>query len=325
MVRCLSKDGPSTRDNLSASSYSSGGQPSLAIDIGASGMRCAPVSAKGLLTPPTSVDIARDASTEELTRTLQGLIRQALSSKTDCRAVGIAFPSFLDPNGKVAWCVNLPGLDGVDLRDAAATVTDLPIRPIPDVAAAALGEALVGAEGRVRRFLCVGIGSGINAGMVVGGELVTTAVGCLGDAGHVCVEPDGPACFCGGRGCVEALCSGLALARDGQAIGAASAAEVIDLARNGIAEAAAIVERAGRALGRAIAIWSALLWPDHVAVAGGVSDADQLLLDPARRELARVGPPHIVGRLTLSRAVLGRDASIVGAGLFARNRPPRGR
>ena len=68
---------------------------------------------------------------------------------------------------------------------------------------------------------------------------------------------------------------------------------MIEAARDGSAEATALLERAGRALGRAIATWSALLWPQRVAVAGGLAAAGELLLEPARRELTldRATPP----------------------------------
>ena len=173
----------------------------------------------------------------------------------------------------------------------------MPIRAIPDLAAATLAEARLGAGRGVERFLCVALGTGVNAAMTVDGRLLETAVGCLGDAGHVSVEPDGgPACACGGVGCLEAIASGPALMRAGhtpEALG-----------------------RAGRALGRAIAAWSALLWPERVAVGGGVAAVwGEAILEPARAELLRVGASYIVGRIELVPADLGPDAALAGAGL----------
>jgi glucokinase len=90
----------------------------------------------------------------------------------------------------------------------------------------------------------------------------------------------------------------------------------VDAARAGDARAAAIVERAGVALGRAIAIWCALLWPGRVAVAGGVAAAGELLLAPTRNELRRVGVPYLT-RVDIVPAQLGADAGLAGSGLAA--------
>jgi glucokinase len=168
--------------------------------------------------------------------------------------------------------------------------------------------------------LVAALGTGANAALVVGERVVETAYGCLGDAGHVLVEPDGPPCPCGGRGCLEAVASGPALARAGQAIGAPAAGLVVAAARAGDARARAVVERAGIALGRAIVSWSVMTFPDVVVVGGGVADAGELLLGPARREVARLGTPYVVEGVQIAAAGLGRDATLVGAGLVALER-----
>ncbi len=270
----------------------------LALDIGGSGVRAARVGPEGVRGPVERRPLDATLTQDEVVRRLRDTL--AALSPADDAGVGVSFPSFLDERGRVGWCLNLPGLDGVDLRAALAPVAGgLAVRPVPDLAAAALAEARLGSGRGVERFLCVAIGTGVNAAMTVGGRLLETAVGCLGDAGHVSVEPDGgPPCACGGVGCLEAIASGPALARAG-----------------GSDEALA---RAGRGLGRAIAAWSALLWPERVAVGGGVAAAvGERLLEPARTERRRVGASYIVGRIELVPAALGPDAALAGAGLLA--------
>ncbi len=95
------------------------------------------------------------------------------------------------------------------------------VEVVPDLAAAAVGEYRYGSGRGVERFLCVALGTGANAAAIVYGRVVDTAFGCLGDAGHVLVEPDGPDCACGGRGCLEAVASGWALQQAAIAAGAA--------------------------------------------------------------------------------------------------------
>jgi glucokinase len=114
------------------------------------------------------------------------------------------------------------------------------------------------------------------------------------------------------------VASGYALARDGRRIGHADARAVAAAAEEGDPDAIAVLATAGRALGRAMATWSALLWPGRIAVAGGVARAGELLLGPARNELHRVGTPYIVRDIEVVPAELGADATLIGACHLAR-------
>jgi len=279
----------------------------LAVDIGGSGVRAADVGADGRHGPPARRALSAHMRREQLL----DAIGAALSEAGGGRPAAVAVPGFVDSAGRLRHVVNLPALEGVSLADAlgAATV-------VPDLAAAAVAEARIGAGRGRARVLVAALGTGANAAMVADGRLVETAYGCLGDAGHVVVEPDGPACPCGGIGCLEAVASGAALARAGAAIGLADAALVVAAAQAGEAPAAAIIERAGVALGRAIATWSAMTFPDVVVVGGGVAQAGELLLAPVRREAARVGAPYVVGDQDIVAADLGPSATLVGAGLI---------
>ena len=185
----------------------------------------------------------------------------------------------------------------------------------PTSPAAALAESSL-SPGGDSRLLCVGLGTGANAALAVGRHVVDLADGALGDAGHIVVEPDGPACPCGGRGCLEAVCSGIAFARDGRPFGLADGRAVVQAAREGRLEAIQLLDRAGVALGRAIASWAAMTVPDVVAVVGGLSAAGDLLLEPARRELRRLAQPRYAA-LHIRPGVLGSEATITGAAIAA--------
>jgi glucokinase len=287
----------------------------VGVDVGGSGVRASRFGSDGLVGEAATAALDRSLPRDELLSRIGGVLAGVADGAT---AAAVAIPSFVLPDGTTAVCPSLPGLEGVDLGAAlTGAAGGRPVRVVPDLAAAALGESRRGTGRGVRRFLCVALGTGANAGAVVDGAVVETAFGCLGDAGQVVVDPAGPECPCGGRGCLESIASGFAFARDGAPLGLPSARAVLEAALAGRADAVAIVERAGVALGRAIATWSALLWPERVAVAGGLAAAGELLLAPARRELARVGAPYIVGRTEVVLAELGRDATLVGAGEIA--------
>jgi glucokinase len=249
--------------------------------------------------------------------------------------ITIAVPTFVSSEGRLLDCPALPSLSGARLadlvrhrwvrgsrtsevqgpvHDSGPSVARLPeVRVIPDIAAAALGEAAFGTGRGVPRFLCVAIGTGANAAAVIDGHLLTTVHGCLGDAGHVVIEPDGLACTCGGRGCLETRASGWALDREAAALGLAGAAALVSAAVAGEPRAARALARAGVALGCAMATWSVLIWPDVIAVAGGVSQAGESLLEPAREALARHAPPYVGGMIRVVVAQLGSDATLVGS------------
>jgi glucokinase len=281
----------------------------VGLDVGGSSMRAAE---SGDAAAAIRAPVSAATTLAEFIEAAGGLL--AAVDPGGAATVAVALPTFVKPDGTLLDCPSIPALTGVRL--AALMATELgrsePLL-VPDLAAAVVGESRHGVGLGVDSFLCVALGTGANAAATRGGRVVDTAFGCLGDAGHVLVEPDGPRCSCGGRGCLEAVASGWALAREARVIGLRTGEDLTVAAEQGREDAAAILDRAGVALGRAVASWSALLWPEVVAVAGGVSLAGERLLTPARRELARVGVPYIAERVTIVPATLGETATLVGA------------
>ncbi|MFE7261968.1 ROK family protein [Streptomyces sp. NPDC057592] len=120
--------------------------------------------------------------------------------------VGVAVPGPLDHRGGVLHRVTgFPQWDGYPLRDALAARTGLPVVVDKDTNAAALGLALR-AAGDGGDFAYLHLGTGLGAGLVLGGALHRGARTAAGEFGHQTVQLDGPVCGCGGRGCIEALC-----------------------------------------------------------------------------------------------------------------------
>ena len=230
----------------------------------------------------------------------------------------VAVPTFVEDDGRLADCPNLPDFTGRPLAALSrGRLGAEQVVVVPDLAAAAVAEHRLGAGRGVARLLVVALGTGVNAAAVADGRLIETAYGCLGDAGHVLVEPDGPACTCGGRGCLEAVASGWALARDAAAAGLPTGPALSAQAAAGDPAATALWTRTGIALGRAISTWSVLLFPDLVTVGGGLAAAGELLLGPARTELDRIAPSYVRSRLAIVPSALGAEATLAGAALLA--------
>ena len=135
----------------------------------------------------------------------------------DCIAVGVGVPGQVDRDtGKVRLAVNLGiGVEPFDLVSAVENELGLPVVIENDVRAAALGayESLTLAGQRPDSLALMSIGTGISAGVVIGGVLVRGAQGMAGEVGHVVVDENGPVCRCGQRGCLEAMAAGPAIGR----------------------------------------------------------------------------------------------------------------
>lgn len=205
-----------------------------------------------------------------------------------------------------------------------------------DATAAAYGESRCGAGAGARDLLLVTVGTGIGGGIVIDGEPFRGAHGFAGEIGHIVVEPDGPLCGCGNRGCLETVASGTAIGRLGReaaladessALGRSGPIEEIDgrlvteLARRGDARSIAILATVGVRLGVGIAGLVNVLDPDRVVVGGGAAEAGDLLLGPARTAFrgsieARAHRPEV----DLVPAALGNDAGAIGAALAALRR-----
>jgi len=181
--------------------------------------------------------------------------------------------------------------------------------------------------------LYIGVGTGIGGGLILGGSLYRGAHGFAAEIGHIVVEPDGPVCGCGNRGCWETVASGSAITREGRAAArrhaplaaraggdpdAVTGHMVVDAARDGDAVARGIVTEVGRRLGEGIAGLVNVLDPATVVVGGGVGGAGDLLLDPARAAFVdAVEAAEYRPAVPIMEAHLGTDSAAIGAALLA--------
>ncbi|HKT84194.1 MAG TPA: ROK family protein, partial [Solirubrobacterales bacterium] len=200
---------------------------------------------------------------------------------------------------------------------------------------AALAEHLYGAAKGTRNAVMLTIGTGIGGGLILNGEVYRGATGAGAELGHTVIEADGPRCQgnCPGRGCVETLASGTALGREGReaaerepdsALGAMLAqGEAVDgkavteAALAGDETARGVFDLVGSRLGVALTSFANIFEPEVFVIGGGVIAAGDLLLEPARRELAaRALPP--MKQIPVVAAELGSDAGMIGAAAMAR-------
>jgi glucokinase len=262
-------------------------------------------------------------------------VGEARTARPAAAAVGLGIPATIDHDRGVAVsAVNLPIKD-LAVRDLATERVGLPVFVDNDANLAALAEHLYGAARGADNAVMLTIGTGIGGGLILGGRLYRGATGAAAELGHTVIEMDGLACqgSCPGRGCVETYASGTALGREaraaaerepGSALGAmlADGGEVdgraaTDAALAGDAVAKGVFELVGTRLGVALASFANIFDPDVIVIGGGVIAAGDLLLEPAREELARRALPPMNGT-PVRAAELGEDAGMIGAAAMAR-------
>jgi glucokinase len=265
------------------------------------------------------------------------IVRQLLADH-DVACVGVGAAGWVDAERRtVLFAPNLAWRD-TPLRDEIAEKVDLPVIVENDANAAAWGEFRFGAGAGARDVVAVTIGTGIGGGLILDGELYRGAFGIAGEPGHMRVVPGGRLCGCGNHGCWEQYCSGTALVRAAQEIAtqrpqdgqrlrqiagdldAIDGPAVMSAAQEGDPAAVDCFQEVGRWLGQGLADLAAILDPSRFVVGGGVADAGDLLLGPARDTFSSVlsGRGHrpaadIVG------ARLGSEAGLIGAADLARH------
>jgi glucokinase len=188
---------------------------------------------------------------------------------------------------------------------------------IGDAVAVAVGEHWKGAARGNRNVLGMVVSTGVGGGLILDGRAMVGATGNAGHIGHASVDADGPACVCGGVGCLEAIASGPSMAKwardNGFVGGDGSAVAIADAAAKGDRVALAAFRRSGEALGMAIASAVTLLDLDLVVIGGGVAAAGSLLFEPLGAAYTRYAALGFAAAPRVVPALLGAEAGLIGA------------
>ncbi len=250
--------------------------------------------------------------------------------------VGVGVPGLVDIDGVLRFAPNLPGV--VDLPVAAGLSERLggvEVKALNDATCACWGERAHGAAQGCHHVLLVTLGTGIGAGIVTDGRLLLGARGFAGEVGHMVVDPHGPLCPCGKRGCWERYASGSGLGRLArEAAEAGRSHRLVELAGGDprdvrgehVTQAAAEGEPGAQAVLEDFAWWLALglanlanvFDPDRIVVGGGLITSGEGFLVPTRRAFQSLveGMEHRP-EIPIVSAQLGERAGAVGAAVFA--------
>jgi glucokinase len=310
---------------------------SIAIGVDAGGTKVAAmlvdVAQDGRILDRRRVESpAMDA--EQLTGSIIEVARELMAGRDDVAALGVGAAGMVGHGGVLRFAPNVAWRE-FPLAERVGEALGVPTVVDNDANMAAWGEYRFGAGTGSRDMLLVTVGTGIGGGIVTGGTLFRGAHGFAAEIGHFIVEPNGPVCGCGNRGCWEQVASGRALGRLGREVAAeypeslmvelaggevdkVDGPVVTAAAQRGDMMAGRVMAEVGRRLGQGIAGLVNILDPDVVVVGGGVIDAGELLLKPAREAfLDSVEAPEHRDEVPIVAALLGNDAGGVGAAALA--------
>lgn len=274
------------------------------MDIGGTKLAAGLVDREGNLWSALRRPTPTDTHAEGLFAAVASLVDEVAAPSSRAGRIlvcGVGCGGPMTPGADLVSPLNIPAWRGFPLGARLSAHTGLPVVVDNDAKALALGEGWRGAARRQRNFLAMVVSTGVGGGIVLDGRLLGGAAGNAGHIGHVIVEPEGRRCGCGGRGCLEAEASGLAIA-----------AVTGRPPREAPTE---VVVRSGRLVGRAVASVANLLDVPLAVVAGSVAlGFGQPFFTAAMAELQERAKLSFSCAARVVPAGLGPDGPLVGAG-----------
>jgi glucokinase len=309
----------------------------IGLDVGRT-IRGALVRADGSILRQHRV-VSEVSSPRIFVEQLIAVIMELRSGQGDgrARAAGIGWAGLVDQRAqRIEANPNLVDVSSYDLHAELERATGFPIVIDNDANVAAYGEWRSGAARGSNHVFFITMGTGIGAGLILGGQLQRGARGFAGEFGHFKVDRDGLECGCGGTGCLETMASGpnivrrvreqlfsdpsfsvSKLARDME--GTLTAERVVRAAMENDDLALSVLEETARILGTAVASIVNLLNVEVVVLGGGVMAAGDLILEPIREAVQKATVQPAFQCCRIVPAELGQDAGIIGAALLARD------
>ncbi len=296
----------------------------LALDIGGTKIAAGLVDTDGVLVVSENEQTPHGSDPEAVWDVLESLILR-MTADHPVRGAGIASAGPVHvPTGTVSP-INLTAWRDFPVRDrVAAMLPGLPVRLGGDGVCMALGEHWRGAGRGASFLLGMVVSTGVGGGLVLDGAPYDGRTGNAGHVGHVVVDIEGPACTCGGHGCVEAIAGGPRMAQWAREHGWAAppdadARELAAAAAAGDGVALAAFRRGATAVAAMIASVGAVCDLDLVVIGGGVAKSGALLFEPLRKALDRYAGLDFISGLRVVTAELGGDAGLVGAAALLRD------
>lgn len=312
----------------------------VAVDLGATSLDVAitdlHVNVLGHQSRPVDVAEGPTVILDLVNRMARQMLDQLGVSPQQVLGVGMGVPGPVDYQlGRTVSPPIMPGWNQFPIKDHLSETFGCPAYVDNDVNIMALGEQFAGLGRHAENFIYVKLGTGIGAGIVVGGRLYRGSDGCAGDIGHIAVDGADVVCRCGNTGCLEALAGGPGIARrareaarSGRAPLVAdflqnhpdrelTAVDVGQLAAKGDAGAIEVIRETGRLVGRVLASIVNMFNPSLIVIGGGVAQIGDLLLASIREAVYRRSLPLATRHLRIERSTTDPLSGVLGAAMLA--------
>lgn len=302
----------------------------IGVDIGGTSTRGAVVSAEGRILRRAEIRTDPTAGTKGILAILDDLLKDG---HENVGAIGVGAAGFVNfATGSITFAPNLQYGDA-QVGAAVRAHTNLPVVVDNDANAAAWGERAFGAAVGNDDIVLVTVGTGIGSGIIIAGRLIRGHTGTGAEIGHTVIDPNGPPCHCGLRGCLEQFAAGQAIERMARdairddpgssiidfagSIESITAAHVAKAARQRDKTALNVLKGAGTYLGIGLSNIANVFDPQVIVLGGGVISAGEPFLGPARDELFAMTTAQRRRPMRMAVGVLGDDAGILGAAALA--------
>lgn len=277
---------------------------------------------------PTFAEEGEQAVIERVLSVTHDVLSASGIDPQKVRGAGIASAGVINSErSEVVFASNL-GWRNVPIGALIEEKFGLPVRLYNDANAAAVAEWLWGAGAGTQNMIYITVSTGIGAGIISDGRLITGKDGSAGEFGHMSIDWNGPPCRCGNRGCLENYASGTAI--ENTARDMLATAENTELTAKAISEAALagdttcakMIEQAGAYLGVGAANLIYLFNPEVIVFGGGVMNASALLLPEIEKSMRARCIPGLAQEVRVVLSQIGVEAGVLGAagGVFARER-----
>jgi glucokinase len=306
----------------------------LSVDLGGSNLRVAAVTEEGVvmerLEEPSDPRSGSAAVFKKVAAGVKAVAAKVESHEGKILGVALGFPGIVDPaKGIVYRSPHFSDWKDLDFLSFFKSEFPWPLIADNDASLAALGEAWKGAGKGLKNFLMMTLGTGVGGGLVLDGRVFHGDRGFAGEFGHICIEVEGPECACGSRGCLETFISAtgilrLAEASDqtdgreqlltklGKPLARVTVKEIYEAARDGDIFSNTLFKKMGNYLGIGIASLVNTLGIETVILGGGVAEAWDFFIEPAKKELSQRTYEETARSVKILKAALGTDAALIG-------------
>lgn len=308
----------------------------IGVDIGGTTCKLGIFETNGSLIEKWEIPTNVEEKGSHILDDLSNAIKEKLLSKnimwSDIEGVGLGIPGPVTQDGIVHKCVNL-GWGVVHIQEEMQNKLNLPVKAGNDANLAALGEMWQGSGKGYKNLIMVTLGTGVGAGIIYDGKIISGTQGAAGEIGHIKVKNNETiSCGCGKKGCLEQYASATGIVNRAYSqlkindqvtslreLKEITAKDIFDAAKKGDKVACNLIEELGELLGTTLANVSCVLNPEIILLGGGLSKAGDILVGITQKHFLKKAF-HICENTKFSLATLGNDAGIYGGVCYILNR-----